>query len=221
MKPAMLLRVVMTAVFLALCGLILWRWQINGWGSIVWLGTALLMMIIRSPHEAKNKANKITEKFAVSTERVLLGLVSFGGSILPAIHLSTGVLSFADFEAPTWLPAIGLLILVPGLWLFWRSHADLGRNWSVTTELREEHSLITNGVYQHIRHPMYSAIWLIFLSYPFLIHNWIVGPAGILTFAIMYAVRVPVEESMMRQEFGAAYDAYMKRTGRLWPSLKT
>ncbi len=50
--------------------------------------------------------------------------------------------------------------MVAALWLFWRSHADLGRNWSQAFELRKGHELITHGVYRVVRHPMYAAIWL-------------------------------------------------------------
>lgn len=217
MSAASLQRVLMMLVACGLCGLIVWRWEANGWGSLVWLVSAIAMMVIRAPHADKTKSNTITQQFAVSTERVLLVLVSLGGTVLPVLHLATGLFGFSDFQAPAWLPVIGVLILLPGLWLFWRSHKDLGRNWSVTTELREEHTLISDGVYKTIRHPMYSAIWLIFLASPFLIHNWLIGPAGIVAFAIMYVVRVPIEEAMMRQEFGEAYDHYMAQTGRLWP----
>jgi protein-S-isoprenylcysteine O-methyltransferase Ste14 len=52
------------------------------------------------------------------------------------------------------------MCLVIGLWLFYRSHADLGTNWSITLEIREQHRLITQGVYRRIRHPMYSALGL-------------------------------------------------------------
>ncbi|MEM6653253.1 MAG: protein-S-isoprenylcysteine O-methyltransferase, partial [Pseudomonadota bacterium] len=118
-----------------------------------------------------------------------------------------------------WVPAIGVSLMFPGLWLFWRSHADLGQNWSVTTEIREDHHLVTNGIYKRIRHPMYSAIWLIFVSYPFLLQNWIIGPAAAIVFAFMYFTRVPVEESMMRKQFGDEYDNYVSQTGRLWPRM--
>ena len=33
---------------------------------------------------------------------------------------------------------------------------DLGTNWSITLEVREQHRLISHGVYRRIRHPMYS-----------------------------------------------------------------
>lgn len=218
---AQMLRVAVFVAFAAICLLVIWRWQINGWGSFVWLSSAILMTVIRAPYAEQNKSNTISGQYAVSTERVLLALVAIGGTVLPLAHLTTGAFAFANYPLPKWAPLIGLALQVPGFWLFWRSHADLGRNWSVTTELREDHSLTTTGVYSHIRHPMYSAIWLIFASYPFLIHNWIAGLAALLTFGLMYFIRVPIEEGMMRDQFGEAYTAYCARTGRLLPKLKS
>jgi protein-S-isoprenylcysteine O-methyltransferase Ste14 len=50
--------------------------------------------------------------------------------------------------------------MVAALLLSYRSHADLGQNWSVTLELRAGHQLIRHGVYRSIRHPMYASIRL-------------------------------------------------------------
>jgi protein-S-isoprenylcysteine O-methyltransferase Ste14 len=52
------------------------------------------------------------------------------------------------------------MCLVIGLSLFYRSHADLGTNWSNTLEVREKHRPITQGVFRRIRHPMYLAVAL-------------------------------------------------------------
>ncbi|MCC7267319.1 MAG: hypothetical protein IT546_08265 [Caulobacteraceae bacterium] len=52
-----------------------------------------------------------------------------------------------------------------------------------------------------------------------MIHNWIGGFAVIPAFAAMWFIRVPREEAMMRQRFGAAWDAYVARSGRLAPPL--
>ncbi len=109
--------------------------------------------------------------------------------------------------------------MLAALWLFWRSHADLGLNWSVTLEIRKEHQLITNGVYRSIRHPMYAAIWLFSLAQALLLANWLAGPAALVTFAPMYLLRTPREERMMCEIFGQEYRDYMARTGRLFPRL--
>lgn len=208
---------VLTAVALGLAAAAIWRWQVNGWGSLVWIASMLLLTVIRLPYAKRNQANTITDKRAASIERLLLALVAIGGTFLPLVHLGTGLLSFADYRLPDWAVIVGAAVLVPAYWLFWRSHADLGRNWSATTELRQEHDLVTSGVYKRIRHPMYAAIWLIFLVQPLLVQNWIAGLAGPLAFAIMYFIRVPYEEAMMRDGFGEAYDAYCARAGRLFP----
>lgn len=207
----------LTLFSLALICVVIWRLEVNGWGSLVWTASTIVLMVIRMPYAWRTKENRITEKKSVSSERLLLALVAVGMMYLPLVHLASGALSFADFDPPYWVVWAGSGILVPAYWLFWRSHADLDRNWSATTELRAEHELVTTGVYRSVRHPMYAAIWLIVAAQPLLIHNWIAGPAGLLAFAVMYFVRVPNEESMMREHFGAAYDEYCKRSGRLWP----
>lgn len=215
MKTA--IRGLVALVALGLVGAASWRWQLNGWGSLVWLAAMVLMTIIRAPYASRTKANAIVDKREVAVERALLILVVVGGSLLPLIHLATGVFAFANYRLPDWAVIAGAALMVPGFWLFWRSHADLGLNWSVTTELREHQELITSGVYKRIRHPMYTAIWLLFLPQPLLVQNWLAGLAGPLSFAILYFIRVPYEEDMMRGRFGDAYDDYCRRSGRLWP----
>ncbi|MEM7004326.1 MAG: protein-S-isoprenylcysteine O-methyltransferase [Pseudomonadota bacterium] len=195
------------------------RWQINGWASLGWLALIISISVIRAPHSKRNKSNVITEKKSVSVERVLLALVAIGGTFIPLIHLATGMLSFANYRLPDWAAIIGFILIVPTLWLFWRSHTDLGQNWSVTVEAREGHTLITNGVYGRIRHPMYTAIWMGFLLQPLFVQNWVAGFTGILSFGLMYLLRVPYEENMMREQFGESYEAYCSRTGRLLPKF--
>ncbi|MEM6908383.1 MAG: protein-S-isoprenylcysteine O-methyltransferase [Pseudomonadota bacterium] len=209
---------IMTVLFLAIIVAVIWRWEINGWGSLAWVAGMIAINIVRAPHTKANAANVVTNVKEARREKLLLALVGVCGTVLPLLHLATGLLSFADYDAPQWLPVVGLAIFLPGLYLFWRSHKDLGRNWSVTTELREDHTLITDGIYNRIRHPMYSAIFLMFLPQPLFLHNWIAGLAAPLAFVIMYFIRVPYEEAMMREQFGNEYDEYCARTGRLWPS---
>jgi protein-S-isoprenylcysteine O-methyltransferase Ste14 len=108
---------------------------------------------------------------------------------------------------------------VVGLWLFYRSHADLGTNWSITLEVREQHRLITQGVYRRIRHPMYSALVLYSVGQALVIPNWVAGPSNVVAFAILVSLRVHAEEQMMSEAFGDEYAAYAARTKRLVPGV--
>jgi protein-S-isoprenylcysteine O-methyltransferase Ste14 len=110
---------------------------------------------------------------------------------------------------------VGIIILAMAVWLFWRSHADLGRNWSPSLELREGHELVTEGVYRLVRHPMYASMWLWGVAQALLLQNWIAGWVSLVMFMPLYLLRVPREERMMLDEFGEEYRAYMDRTGRV------
>ncbi|MEM9259489.1 MAG: protein-S-isoprenylcysteine O-methyltransferase [Bacteroidota bacterium] len=175
--------------------------------------------IIRYPHEKRNKANQVTTDKKQGLEQLLLFLVFLGMMILPMLYLFTSWLSFADYQLPVLWQILGLVLIVPGLWLFYRSHYDLGRNWSVSLEIREGHNIVNSGVYKLIRHPMYLAIFLLVIAQALLLNNYIAGPAGLLFFGLLYLLRVGREEKMMIQQFGEEYVAYMKGTKRIIPYL--
>jgi len=155
------------------------------------------------------------EGFAVGLLASLWGIAI----LLPLLHMFTRWLSFADSDISAWASWIGVITFAAALWLLWRSHADLGLNWRFTTEVREEHTLVTSGVFRHIRHPMYSAHWLWGIAQALLIHNWIAGLASLVVFLPLYLLRVRREEQMMLEQFGEEYRLYMSRTGRVIPRI--
>ncbi|MBI3965362.1 MAG: isoprenylcysteine carboxylmethyltransferase family protein [Chloroflexi bacterium] len=109
--------------------------------------------------------------------------------------------------------------LTASIFLFWRTHRDLGANWSPTLEIGAQHTLVTRGVYGRIRHPMYASQALLALAQALLLPNWVAGLAGPLAFLARYLIRVPREERMMLDHFGDAYRAYSAHTGRILPRL--
>lgn len=175
------------------------------------------MMLVRAPHIRRSTRVRVASSHETRGDRLLVALVSLG-LLLPAAWL-TGVLSFADTEA-SWLRLVaGGVCFALGLWVLHRSHVDLGRNWSNTLELREGHSLVTGGVYARVRHPMYVALLLHGLGQALVVPNWLAGPSFLVPFAVLVAVRLGAEERMMRDAFGAQYDAYAAVTRRLVPGV--
>ncbi|MEH1830638.1 MAG: hypothetical protein V7L29_00760 [Nostoc sp.] len=91
--------------------------------------------VIRNPDHKENKKNKITVDHKTAQEKMLLFLVFIGMLILPLIYVVSPLLSIADYELPLWANWLGVAIFVIAVWLFWRSHHDLGKNWSPTLEV--------------------------------------------------------------------------------------
>ena len=211
---------VCAVIFYAALGFwLITRLQSNGLGSLVWYTATVAILAIRAPFKARRMSNMIVEKRMVSVDRVLLFAVLMSCFFLPLLQLLFNLFSFASYALPGALTALGAVLVVVAVLIFWRSHADLGRNWSPTLEVREEHTLVTEGVYSRIRHPMYTAIFLLYIAQPLLIHNWIAGALAPVAFAVMYVMRMPEEEAMMRDLFGAEYEQYCGRTGRLVPRI--
>lgn len=153
-------------------------------------------------------------------EKLLLAMMLPASLLLPPLYLFTPLLSFADYELSWGIRWSGVVIMVASLWLFWRSHLDLGQYWSMSLELRQHHQLVTHGVYRRIRHPMYASFWLWGLAQGMILANWLAGWAMILAFAAMYFIRTPREERLMGHEFGDEYREYARRTGRLIPRFQ-
>jgi protein-S-isoprenylcysteine O-methyltransferase Ste14 len=183
----------------------------------------LAQVVIRIPHERRRRRTRMAVEQVGALEQALVSLLFVGIVLVPAIYASTSWLDRADYrlppEAQRSLGGVGASLMTLSIWLFWRSHADLGRNWSPSLELREGHELVTEGVYRHVRHPMYASEWLWGIAQALLLQNWAAGFAGLVVFTPLYVLRVPREERMMLDRFGEEYRVYINRTGRVVPRL--
>src|SRR2546422_11698050 len=191
----------------------------NPWiAKAIVLAATVVMMAIRGPHGHRSRSVKVAKSHKTPLETRLL-VLAWAGFFVPLIWVASPAFWFAEYALGTGLLVAGVMCLVIGLWLFYRSHADLGTNWSITLEIREQHRLITQGVYRRIRHPMYSALALYSIGQALVIPNWVAGPSNLIAFAILLALRVHAEERMMVREFGDEYALHSARTKRLIPGV--
>jgi protein-S-isoprenylcysteine O-methyltransferase Ste14 len=173
--------------------------------------------VIRRPFERKSKRNLLLRDAMDLREKSLLAVSLLGLGLIPAAYIATGFPAALDQPFSAWRAAAGLALFVAALALFYTTHKALGRNWSVTLAVRDEHTLVTDGVYRFVRHPMYTAFWMWAIAQALTLQNWVAGPAGIIGFGTLYLLRVAREEALMRETFGAAWDAYAARTPRVVP----
>jgi len=185
--------------------------------KIIYFAGVMIMFMIRLRYRWRTRFNQVVVSRKGTLEISLLSLAFVGMMVIPIIYFFTPLLNFADYQLPSWTGWTGVVIFAVAFWLLWRSHADLGRNWSQTLELRKEHQLITSGVYKYVRHPMYAAIWMWGIAQVLLLHNWIAGWSHLVSFCLLYFLRVPHEEQMMLDQFGEEYQSYMNKTGRIIP----
>ena len=191
----------------------------NPWiAKAVILAASVAMVVIRAPHGNRSRTVKVVRSWKSTREIVLLTL-AWVGFFVPLIWVVSPAFSFAEYPLRPELLIAGVACLVVSLWFFHRSHVDLGRYWSITLEVRENHRLVTHGVYRRVRHPMYSALFLYAIGQAFALPNWVAGPSYLVSFGILFALRLRAEERMMLETFGDEYTAYMAATKRLIPGV--
>jgi protein-S-isoprenylcysteine O-methyltransferase Ste14 len=90
-----------------------------------------------------------------------------------------------------------------------------GRNGRVYAK-----DLVTEGIYGHIRNPMYVGNVLICLGVALASNELVVALAAVPLAAFAYAAIVAAEEHYLRERFGAAYDAYCRDVPRWLPDVR-
>jgi protein-S-isoprenylcysteine O-methyltransferase Ste14 len=185
----------------------------------IWVALAVGWYLIRIPHQRRSRKTPVKRSERGAAEWILLSISFTGLGILPFLYVATGFPKTANHTFHTLQGWLGAVVAVGALWLFHLTHRTLGRNWSVSLEVRATHTLVTDGVYSRVRHPMYTAFWLWALAQALLLPNWVAGLSGLVGFGTLYGLRVGREEKLMLDSFGDAYVDYMRRTGRLVPGL--
>lgn len=125
---------------------------------------------------------------------------------------------FNDNESVTFFEYVLFSLTILGTGIRFRAYQDLGNLFTFDIGTREDHKLITTGIYKYIRHPGYTGGFLI------LIPLWLFTNVNILitTLAIVYTIyiywnRIVHEEEMLIGHFGAEYIKYMTETKGLIP----
>jgi protein-S-isoprenylcysteine O-methyltransferase Ste14 len=187
--------------------------------KLIWWAGIIGWYVIRYPHQRRSRKTPIASRGEPTREGILLTISFAGLFILPVIYVMVGEPQVADYPFHPLLAWFGTAVFAVALLVFYLTHHDLGRFWSVTLEIRQAHQLITTGIYRHVRHPMYAAFFLWAVAQALLLPNWIAGPAGLAGFGILFGLRVGREERMMEATFGEAYRTYAARTWRVVPGV--
>ncbi|PTM94954.1 protein-S-isoprenylcysteine O-methyltransferase [Mycoplana dimorpha] len=188
-------------------------------GEILWVLGIVAWTVIRYPFERRARRVRVVDNRRSPSDMCGLVMAVLGMAVIPFVYLATDWPAAADYPARAWAVGAGALLFFGAVWLFRRTHKELGKNWSISLEIRDKHQLVSGGPYALIRHPMYTSFLLMALGQAFLLSNWIAGLAGLVGFAFLFFLRVDKEERMMMDSFGPTYRDYMDRTKRLIPYL--
>ena len=169
-----------------------------------------IVMLIFSPEllskRLNNKEKEQTQKHVVA----LSGLMFIAGFMLCGFDYR-----FVWSQVPVWVVVVASLLFLLGYMLYaevLRENAYLSR----TIEVQDDQQLIDTGLYSIVRHPMYTATLLMFLSMPLVLGSW----WALLIFSIypiLIIKRIQNEEQVLAKGLKGYVDYQQRVRWRLMP----
>lgn len=166
------------------------------------------------------RRNKVPQQTEPLVKRLVAYWLPFGIALLlgPGDWFVDNLLWQRFVPHTTFVYAVGLGLCIGGTTLAIWSRYLLGRNWSATVQLKQEHELVGSGPYRLVRHPLYTGLLVLFVGSAIMIGDL----RGLLAVIIMFTslwFKLRLEERWLLQHFGDKYSAYQRRTKMLLPAL--
>jgi protein-S-isoprenylcysteine O-methyltransferase Ste14 len=178
--------------------------------QLLWIGFVVYWIV------AARNVNKMLRREPV-WQRLLQLLVAVAAIYLFNSHARWwGALNRRFVPWSFWAADADVLLTAAGIaFAIWaRNH--IGRFWSGSVAIREDHQLIRSGPYARIRHPIYTGILVALAGTALLVGTY----RGVLAFALILVsliFKARREEALLTREFGAAFDEHRRRTGFFLP----
>lgn len=112
--------------------------------------------------------------------------------------------------------AIGSTIMIICTIIFIQAHINMGDNWSPVPEQKDNHKLVTHGIFQWARHPMYAVFLWAVVGTLLATLNWLIAWC-VSGFAVMTLHRIKTEEEILINLFGERYLEYCQNVSALGP----
>jgi len=145
---------------------------------------------------------------------------------LPMFLALTCTLLLRPLPSPTgsvasgFAAAVGTMLALAGLFVsLWAISTTVRRRVILDAGhfVKEEHPLVTRGAYGFVRNPMYLGVIVIWFGLATALQNVLLLLFSAGYVAPVYWFYIRAEERMMLSEFGAQFEEYTRRVGRLFP----
>lgn len=145
-------------------------------------------------------------------------LVTVAGALL--IFAASSIRGGATWRVSASIGWVLVALMAIGLLITWWARLTIGRLWSSDVSRQEAHRVVDWGPYRFVRHPIYTGISLAaFAMAP--LRGSIVAVLGAALVAYGLYLKGRLEERFLRQQLGAPYDAYARRTPMLIPFVRS
>jgi len=146
-----------------------------------------------------------------------------GALVIFTVFLSISIAFYFGYGGigmlPDWAFYLGIILMFLGVLVRQWAIAILGRFFSLTVQIVEDHKVVEKGPYRLVRHPSYTGVLITFIGLGLAVQSGGALLVLLVVFGVSFGYRMLVEERTLLSELGPDYASYMKRTKRLIPFL--
>ncbi len=146
-----------------------------------------------------------------------------GALVIFTVFLSISIAFYFGYGGigmlPDWAFYLGIILMFLGVLVRQWAIAILGRFFSLTVQIVEDHKVVEKGPYRLVRHPSYTGVLITFIGLGLAVQSGGALLVLLVVFGGSFGYRMLVEERTLLSELGPDYASYMKRTKRLIPFL--
>jgi protein-S-isoprenylcysteine O-methyltransferase Ste14 len=124
-------------------------------------------------------------------------------------------LSLGNPEGPAWISFVGGVIMTFSLVPAVLGFRDLGVNLSPWPHPHSTNRLVTDGIYRHLRHPLYLSLIILAFGWSIWSQSW-AGLAASVILTLVLRGKAACEERLLAKRH-PDYEAYARNTGAFWP----
>ena len=95
----------------------------------------------------------------------------------------------------------------------------LGKQWSLAARVIVGHELIEKGPFAVVRNPIYLGMFGLLIQAGIVLSVWQAILPAVVAFLVGTYVRIEEEEKILRDEFGAQFDDYVRRVPAFLPKV--
>jgi protein-S-isoprenylcysteine O-methyltransferase Ste14 len=183
-------------------------------GAIIALTIVTLAMMAVAPFSSGNLSSGQKEDRANRWVFTAFSVIALLSAVVPPYTDRIGFWTI-DGDATRWAGVA--VYTIGGVLRLWPVFV-LGSRFSGLVAIQAGHKLQTHGLYGLIRNPSYLGMIVIMLGWGLAFRGWS-GIVIALLLLVPLVPRIHAEERLLREHFGAEYEAYVKRTWRLVPLI--
>lgn len=184
----------------------------NPYTIVGWAWAVVLTIWIITSFTSK----RTIRRQSIGSRLVQLFLVFIGALLISDKVPGSALLGWQVVQKSPTTAEIGVVLTLTGIGLALWARFALGKNWSGTVTLKQDHVLVQSGPYRIVRHPIYSGFLLALLGTASL-HGTVSAFFGMAVIALAFRLKSLTEESFMKEQFGQQYTTYQRTVKALIP----